>query len=314
MDYSKEEIDDLLESGEGTLEDRRFSTTMLAPAILPPAAQYLSQLPEEDEDGFNEAERREFAATNLNIRSIISYMSMNLKEQFRFLIMAVKRYVSSLKSGEVGVEKVGVVVDYLSSELSRMVISAKKKVIAGGGNLNTILGLSRLGGNVSKVGQKLSRVMVRSDAAFNRSGIIPKNLSEQVIKLFAELIDGILEKVKITAFLDKNKDLVPMDSDPATDAAKNMRERGQVRTLKMSSLITETLGNPDAKIIDREVTDEFTIEGIRPSEIDELEQFITQLEVGNYKMSFDQGNLIVTFYSKINKDKLIQFKHFINEK
>jgi hypothetical protein len=285
MDYSSEEIKDMIESGEAVMEDRRFSSN------VPPAEVFLNDLSEEIEE-----ERREFSSVNLNIKSIIAYMNMDLKDQFRFLIMSVKKYVSSLKPGDTANRDS--VVSYISSELSRMIMMAKKQMKESGGNINSILGLNRVGsGDVMKLGTQLTKLAQKATISEEKSGTIPKVILEDIHSVYNKLVNLILEKVGIK--VDKASPKVPMDSDVKVSD----------RVIKMSALLVDN----EPHISDEEVTTDFTIENVDKNQLDEIEEFINELDAGVYEMYFDSGVLKITFHDKLNDYKLIQFKNFINE-
>ena len=88
--YTDEEITELLDSGEAKVEDRRFSSNV-------DSETEMRKILKSEDFGDNEAETREFASVNLNMKAIIGYMSMDIKNQFRFLMMSVRKYVRSLK-------------------------------------------------------------------------------------------------------------------------------------------------------------------------------------------------------------------------
>ena len=127
--YTDEEITELLDSGEAKVEDRRFSSNA-------DSETEMRRILKSEE--FEDTETREFASVNLNMKAIIGYMSMDVKNQFRFLIMSVRKYVRSLKP-DTSQNEINTVVSYVSSEPSRMIMLAKAQMAQSGGNLNTIL-------------------------------------------------------------------------------------------------------------------------------------------------------------------------------
>lgn len=290
--YTDEEIEELILSGEAEVADRRFSTY------------------ESNKDIEIVTETREFSGANLNIRSVIQYMQLDLESQFRVLYMTVKRYTKTLNP-KTDSSRIEATYDYVSSELARIIVAAKTKMGKEGGTLNSILKLSRIGGGkVTQVANQLSRFLLRADNAMKRSGIVPKNITENITELYRVLVKEIISKMGLTELMPTSSDKVPMDK--SSNSTEESIEDGVYRTVHMSD--TSDLDENDDEIISEEVTREFVIEGMDVGQIDEVEEFIDSLDIGIYNIEYDNGLMKVTFHDEIDNNKLITFKKFINGK
>ena len=240
--------------------------------------------------GDNEAETREFASVNLNMKAIIGYMSMDIKNQFRFLMMSVRKYVRSLKP-DTAQNEINTVVTYVSSELTRMIMLAKSQMSHSGGNLNTILGLSRAGsGEITRIGMQLSKLINKANHGTN--GVLPRNLHSQIQQYYTLLVNAILEKLGI----DK---LQRGGGQPVVS------EQFQDRVI-LQSLIDEDLPEENnivvidekkkpAKVVGIDETTEFYINDLDSEDLDVVEEFIENLDVGAYSMDHS-----LTLFQRIN--------------
>lgn len=299
--YTDEEITELLDSGEAKVEDRRFSSNVDSETEM---RRILKS--EDFED--NEAETREFASVNLNMKAIIGYMSMDIKNQFRFLMMSVRKYVRSLKP-DTAQNEINTVVTYVSSELTRMIMLAKSQMSHSGGNLNTILGLSRAGsGDITRIGMQLSKLINKANHGAN--GVLPRNLHSQIQQYYTLLVNAILEKLGI----DK---LQRGGGQPIVSG--QLQDR-----VILQSLIDEDLPEENnivvidekkkpAKVVGIDETTEFYINDLDSEDLDVVEEFIENLDVGAYSMDYDNGLLKVSFFDAIPEDKLSLFKRFVEE-
>lgn len=299
--YTDEEITELLDSGEAKVEDRRFSSNV-------DSETEMRKILKSEDFGDNEAETREFASVNLNMKAIIGYMSMDIKNQFRFLMMSVRKYVRSLKP-DTAQNEINTVVTYVSSELTRMIMLAKSQMSHSGGNLNTILGLSRAGsGEITRIGMQLSKLINKANHGTN--GVLPRNLTSQIQQYYTLLVNAILEKLGI----DK---LQRGGGQPVVS------EQFQDRVI-LQSLIDEDLPEENnivvidekkkpAKVVGIDETTEFYINDLDSDDLDVVEEFIENLDVGAYSMDYDNGLLKVSFFDAIPDDKLSLFKRFVEE-
>ena len=299
--YTDEEITELLDSGEAKVEDRRFSSNV-------DSETEMRKILKSEDFGDNEAETREFASVNLNMKAIIGYMSMDIKNQFRFLMMSVRKYVRSLKP-DTAQNEINTVVTYVSSELTRMIMLAKSQMSHSGGNLNTILGLSRAGsGEITRIGMQLSKLINKANHGTN--GVLPRNLTSQIQQYYTLLVNAILEKLGI----DK---LQRGGGQPVVS------EQFQDRVI-LQSLIDEDLPEESnivvidekkkpAKVVGIDETTEFYINDLDSEDLDVVEEFIENLDVGAYSMDYDNGLLKVSFFDAIPDDKLSLFKRFVEE-
>lgn len=299
--YTDEEITELLDSGEAKVEDRRFSSNV-------DSETEMRKILKSEDFGDNEAETREFASVNLNMKAIIGYMSMDIKNQFRFLMMSVRKYVRSLKP-DTAQNEINTVVTYVSSELTRMIMLAKSQMSHSGGNLNTILGLSRAGsGEITRIGMQLSKLINKANHGTN--GVLPRNLHSQIQQYYTLLVNAILEKLGI----DK---LQRGGGQPVVS------EQFQDRVI-LQSLIDEDLPEESnivvideekkpAKVVGIDETTEFYINDLDSEDLDVVEEFIENLDVGAYSMDYDNGLLKVSFFDAIPEDKLSLFKRFVEE-
>lgn len=299
--YTDEEITELLDSGEAKVEDRRFSSNV-------DSETEMRKILKSEDFGDNEAETREFASVNLNMKAIIGYMSMDIKNQFRFLMMSVRKYVRSLKP-DTAQNEINTVVTYVSSELTRMIMLAKSQMSHSGGNLNTILGLSRAGsGEITRIGMQLSKLINKANHGAN--GVLPRNLHSQIQQYYTLLVNAILEKLGI----DK---LQRGGGQPVVS------EQFQDRVI-LQSLIDEDLPEENnivvidekkkpAKVVGIDETTEFYINDLDSEDLDVVEEFIENLDVGAYSMDYDNGLLKVSFFDAMPEDKLSLFKRFVEE-
>lgn len=299
--YTDEEITELLDSGEAKVEDRRFSSNVDSETEM---RRILKS--EDFED--NEAETREFASVNLNMKAIIGYMSMDVKNQFRFLMMSVRKYVRSLKP-DTAQSEINTVVTYVSSELTRMIMLAKSQMSHSGGNLNTILGLSRAGsGEITRIGMQLSKLINKANHGSN--GVLPRNLTSQIQQYYTLLVNAILEKLGI----DK---LQRGGGQPIVSG--QLQDR-----VILQSLIDEDLPEENnivvidekkkpAKVVGIDETTEFYINDLDSEDLDVVEEFIENLDVGAYSMDYDNGLLKVSFFDAMPEEKLNLFKRFVED-
>jgi hypothetical protein len=299
--YTDEEITELLDSGEAKVEDRRFSSNV-------DSETEMRKILKSEDFGDNEAETREFASVNLNMKAIIGYMSMDIKNQFRFLMMSVRKYVRSLKP-DTAQNEINTVVTYVSSELTRMIMLAKSQMSHSGGNLNTILGLSRAGsGEITRIGMQLSKLINKANHGAN--GVLPRNLHSQIQQYYTLLVNAILEKLGI-------------DKLQRGGGQPIVSEQFQDRVI-LQSLIDEDLPEENnivvidekkkpAKVVGIDETTEFYINDLDSEDLDVVEEFIENLDVGAYSMDYDNGLLKVSFFDAIPEDKLSLFKRFVEE-
>lgn len=301
--YTDEEITELLDSGEAKVEDRRFSSNVDSETEM---RRILKS--EDFED--NEAETREFASVNLNMKAIIGYMSMDVKNQFRFLMMSVRKYVRSLKP-DTAQSEINTVVTYVSSELTRMIMLAKSQMSQSGGNLNTILGLSRAGsGEITRIGMQLSKLINKANHGSN--GVLPRNLTSQIQQYYTLLVNAILEKLGI----DK---LQRGGGQPIV--SEQLQDRVILQSLLGEDNLPEEENNivvideekKPAKVVGIDETTEFYINDLDSDDLDVVEEFIENLDVGAYSMDYDNGLLKVSFFDAIPEDKLSLFKRFVEE-
>nr|DAD64004.1 MAG TPA: hypothetical protein [Bacteriophage sp.]DAS09658.1 MAG TPA: hypothetical protein [Bacteriophage sp.] len=295
--YTDEEITELLDSGEAKVEDRRFSSSVDS------ETEMRKILKSEDFEG-NEAETREFASVNLNLKAIIGYMSMDVKNQFRFLMMSVKKYIRSLKP-DTSQNEVNAVITYVSSELTRMIMIAKKQMLQSGGNLNTILGLSRVGsGEITRLGMQLSKIINKVNHSAN--GALPRNLTAQVDQYYNLLIKAILEKLGIDK-LQRGGGL-PVVNEQLQD---RIIMQSLVGESDDSSIVVIEEPKKPAKVVGIDETTEFYINDLDSDDLDVIEEFIENLDVGAYSMDYDNGLLKVSFFDPITDEKMELFKRFI---
>lgn len=299
--YTDEEITELLDSGEAKVEDRRFSSNV-------DSETEMRKILKSEDFGDNEAETREFASVNLNMKAIIGYMSMDIKNQFRFLMMSVRKYVRSLKP-DTAQNEINTVVTYVSSELTRMIMLAKSQMSHSGGNLNTILGLSRAGsGEITRIGMQLSKLINKANHGAN--GVLPRNLHSQIQQYYTLLVNAILEKLGI----DK---LQRGGGQPIVSG--QLQDR-----VILQSLIDEDLPEENnivvldekkkpAKVVGIDETTEFYINDLDSDDLDVVEEFIENLDVGAYSMDYDNGLLKVSFFDAIPEEKLNLFKRFVED-
>lgn len=296
--YTDEEITELLDSGEAKVEDRRFSSNA-------DSETEMRRILKSEE--FEDTETREFASVNLNMKAIIGYMSMDVKNQFRFLIMSVRKYVRSLKP-DTSQNEINTVVSYVSSELSRMIMLAKAQMAQSGGNLNTILGLSRVGsGEITRIGMQLSKLINKANHGAN--GVLPRNLTSQIHQYYNLLVKAILEKIGIDKLQrgggqplvnEKLQDRVILQSLLGDDPEDNI------------VIIDEEPKKP-AKVVGIDETTEFYINDLDSDDLDVVEEFIENLDVGAYSMDYDNGLLKVSFFDPISDEKMSLFKRFVEE-
>ena len=296
--YTDEEITELLDSGEAKVEDRRFSSNA-------DSETEMRRILKSEE--FEDTETREFASVNLNMKAIIGYMSMDVKNQFRFLIMSVRKYVRSLKP-DTSQNEINTVVSYVSSELSRMIMLAKTQMAQSGGNLNTILGLSRVGsGEITRIGMQLSKLINKANHGAN--GVLPRNLTSQIHQYYNLLVKAILEKIGIDKLQrgggqplvnEKLQDRVILQSLLGDDPEDNI------------VIIDEEPKKP-AKVVGIDETTEFYINDLDSDDLDVVEEFIENLDVGAYSMDYDNGLLKVSFFDPISDEKISLFKRFVEE-
>ena len=294
--YTDEEITELLDSGEAKVEDRRFSSNA-------DSETEMRRILKSEE--FEDTETREFASVNLNMKAIIGYMSMDVKNQFRFLIMSVRKYVRSLKP-DTSQNEINTVVSYVSSELSRMIMLAKTQMAQSGGNLNTILGLSRVGsGEITRIGMQLSKLINKANHGAN--GVLPRNLTSQIHQYYNLLVKAILEKIGIDKLQrgggqplvnEKLQDRVILQSLLGDDSEDNI------------VIIDEEPKKP-AKVVGIDETTEFYINDLDSDDLDVVEEFIENLDVGAYSMDYDNGLLKVSFFDPISDEKMNLFKRFV---
>lgn len=299
--YTDEEITELLDSGEAKVEDRRFSSNV-------DSETEMRKILKSEDFGDNEAETREFASVNLNMKAIIGYMSMDIKNQFRFLMMSVRKYVRSLKP-DTAQNEINTVVTYVSSELTRMIMLAKSQMSHSGGNLNTILGLSRAGsGEITRIGMQLSKLINKANHGSN--GVLPRNLTSQIQQYYTLLVNAILEKLGI----DK---LQRGGGQPIVSG--QLQDR-----VILQSLIDEDLPEENnivvideerkpAKVVGIDETTEFYINDLDSDDLDVVEEFIENLDVGAYSMDYDNGLLKVSFFDAMPEEKLSLFKRFVED-
>lgn len=221
--YTDEELQELINKGEGDgkMEYREFSCDRET------ELSFYSEITNNIEQV---EEVRNFSSAQLNLRSIIAYMSMDLRSQFRFLLLSVKKYVKSVKDPE----SAKTVITYLSSELARMITLAKKEILEGkGSNLNQVLGLNKVGsGEINQISMQLTRLMLRSDAALKKSGVVPKNIGANLSQLYTKLIESIIEKLGIKKIIEGgNSDIT---STPLENKADQLTTR-----LSMQSILDE---------------------------------------------------------------------------
>lgn len=299
--YTDEEITELLDSGEAKVEDRRFSSNV-------DSETEMRRILKSEDFEENEAETREFASVNLNMKAIIGYMSMDVKNQFRFLMMSVRKYVRSLKP-DTAQSEINTVVTYVSSELTRMIMLAKSQMSQSGGNLNTILGLSRAGsGEITRIGMQLSKLINKANHGSN--GVLPRNLTSQIQQYYTLLVNAILEKLGI----DK---LQRGGGQPIVSG--QLQDR-----VILQSLIDEDLPEENnivvidekkkpAKVVGIDETTEFYINDLDSDDLDVVEEFIENLDVGAYSMDYDNGLLKVSFFDAMPEEKLNLFKRFVED-
>lgn len=299
--YTDEEITELLDSGEAKVEDRRFSSNV-------DSETEMRKILKSEDFGDNEAETREFASVNLNMKAIIGYMSMDIKNQFRFLMMSVRKYVRSLKP-DTAQNEINTVVTYVSSELTRMIMLAKSQMSHSGGNLNTILGLSRAGsGEITRIGMQLSKLINKANHGAN--GVLPRNLHSQIQQYYTLLVNAILEKLGI----DK---LQRGGGQPIVSG--QLQDRVILQSLIDEDLLEENNivvideKKKPAKVVGIDETTEFYINDLDSEDLDVVEEFIENLDVGAYSMDYDNGLLKVSFFDAIPEDKLSLFKRFVEE-
>ena len=299
--YTDEEITELLDSGEAKVEDRRFSSNV-------DSETEMRKILKSEDFEENETETREFASVNLNMKAIIGYMSMDVKNQFRFLMMSVRKYVRSLKP-DTAQSEINTVVTYVSSELTRMIMLAKSQMSHSGGNLNTILGLSRAGsGEITRIGMQLSKLINKANHGSN--GVLPRNLTSQIQQYYTLLVNAILEKLGI----DK---LQRGGGQPIVSG--QLQDRVILQSLIDEDLPEENnivvIDEPKkpAKVVGIDETTEFYINDLDSEDLDVVEEFIENLDVGAYSMDYDNGLLKVSFFDAMPEEKLNLFKRFVED-
>ena len=178
-----------------------------------------------------------------------------------------------------------------------------------GGNLNTILGLSRAGsGEITRIGMQLSKLINKANHGAN--GVLPRNLHSQIQQYYTLLVNAILEKLGI----DK---LQRGGGQPVVS------EQFQDRVI-LQSLIDEGLPEENnivvidekkkpAKVVGIDETTEFYINDLDSDDLDVVEEFIENLDVGAYSMDYDNGLLKVSFFDAMPEEKLSLFKRFVED-
>ena len=299
--YTDEEITELLDSGEAKVEDRRFSSNV-------DSETEMRKILKSEDFGDNEAETREFASVNLNMKAIIGYMSMDIKNQFRFLMMSVRKYVRSLKP-DTAQNEINTVVTYVSSELTRMIMLAKSQMSHSGGNLNTILGLSRAGsGEITRIGMQLSKLINKANHGAN--GVLPRNLHSQIQQYYTLLVNAILEKLGIDKLQRGGGQ--PIVSGQLQDRVILQSLIDEDLPEKNNIVVIDEKKKP-AKVVGIDETTEFYINDLDSEDLDVVEEFIENLDVGAYSMDYDNGLLKISFFDAIPEDKLSLFKRFVEE-
>lgn len=301
--YTDEEITELLDSGEAKVEDRRFSSNVDSETEM---RRILKS--EDFED--NEAETREFASVNLNMKAIIGYMSMDVKNQFRFLMMSVRKYVRSLKL-DTAQSEINTVVTYVSSELTRMIMLAKSQMSQSGGNLNTILGLSRAGsGEITRIGMQLSKLINKANHGSN--GVLPRNLTSQIQQYYTLLVNAILEKLGIDKLQRGGGQ--PIVSGQLQDRVilQSLLEGDNLPEEGNNIVVIDEEKKP-ARVVGIDETTEFYINDLDSDDLDVVEEFIENLDVGAYSMDYDNGLLKVSFFDAMPEEKLSLFKRFVED-
>lgn len=298
--YTDEEITELLDSGEAKVEDRRFSSNV-------DSETEMRRILKSEDFEENEAETREFASVNLNMKAIIGYMSMDVKNQFRFLMMSVRKYVRSLKP-DTAQSEINTVVTYVSSELTRMIMLAKSQMSQSGGNLNTILGLSRAGsGEITRIGMQLSKLINKANHGSN--GVLPRNLTSQIQQYYTLLVNAILEKLGIDKLQRGGGQ--PIVSGQLQDRVI-LQSLLEVDDLPENIVVIDEEKKP-AKVVGIDETTEFYINDLDSEDLDVVEEFIENLDVGAYSMDYDNGLLKVSFFDAMPEEKLNLFKRFVEE-
>ena len=301
--YTDEEITELLDSGEAKVEDRRFSSNV-------DSETEMRKILKSEDFGDNEAETREFASVNLNMKAIIGYMSMDVKNQFRFLMMSVRKYVRSLKP-DTAQSEINTVVTYVSSELTRMIMLAKSQMSHSGGNLNTILGLSRAGsGEITRISMQLSKLINKANHGAN--GVLPRNLHSQIQQYYTLLVNAILEKLGIDKLQRGGGQ--PIVSGQLQDRVilQSLLEGDNLPEEDNAIVVIDEPKKP-AKVVGIDETTEFYINNLDSDDLDIVEEFIENLDVGAYSMDYDNGLLKVSFFDAMPEEKLSLFKRFVED-
>lgn len=301
--YTDEEITELLDSGEAKVEDRRFSSNV-------DSETEMRKILKSEDFGDNEAETREFASVNLNMKAIIGYMSMDIKNQFRFLMMSVRKYVRSLKP-DTAQNEINTVVTYVSSELTRMIMLAKSQMSHSGGNLNTILGLSRAGsGEITRIGMQLSKLINKANHGAN--GVLPRNLHSQIQQYYTLLVNAILEKLGIDKLQRGGGQPVVSEQFQDRVILQSLLEGDNLPEEDNAIVVIDEPKKP-AKVVGIDETTEFYINDLDSDDLDIVEEFIENLDVGAYSMDYDNGLLKVSFFDAMPEEKLSLFKRFVED-
>lgn len=122
----------------------------------------------------------------LNLNTLMSYLSMSLSDQLRYLTLAIRRYMPTHAEDK---ELVANIDNYLSSELARIITRAKAQISVSGGNINTILKFSKYGPEVISLALKLNKSLVKANNFQKKGGFIPKNIQEEIQLNFGQLVD-----------------------------------------------------------------------------------------------------------------------------
>ena len=183
---------------------------------------------------------------------------------------------------------------------------AKTQMAQSGGNLNTILGLSRVGsGEITRIGMQLSKLINKANHGAN--GVLPRNLTSQIHQYYNLLVKAILEKIGIDKLQrgggqplvnEKLQDRVILQSLLGDDSEDNI------------VIIDEEPKKP-AKVVGIDETTEFYINDLDSDDLDVVEEFIENLDVGAYSMDYDNGLLKVSFFDPISDEKMNLFKRFV---
>lgn len=141
---------------------------------------------------------------------------------------------------------------------------------------------------------------------YSANGALPRNLTAQVDQYYNLLIKAILEKLGIDK-LQRGGGL-PVVNEQLQD---RIIMQSLVGESDDSSIVVIEEPKKPAKVVGIDETTEFYINDLDSDDLDVIEEFIENLDVGAYSMDYDNGLLKVSFFDPITDEKMELFKRFI---